>query len=45
MLSKANPEGHERLMELAQQDIDDRWALYEEFTEIDRISFDEEDDE
>ena len=45
VLSKANPEGHTRLMELAQQDIDDRWSLYEDFTEIDRIHIDEEDDE
>ena len=45
VLSKANPEGHTRLMELAQQDIDDRWSLYEDFTEIDRIRIDEEDDE
>jgi hypothetical protein len=32
-------------MELAQQDIDDRWALYEDFTEIDRVHIDEEEDE
>jgi pyruvate-ferredoxin/flavodoxin oxidoreductase len=45
VLSKANPEGHARLMELAQQDIEDRWALYEDFTEIDRIHIDEEGEE
>ena len=37
MLSKVNPDGHVRLMEEAQRDIDDRWSLYEEFTELDRI--------
>jgi pyruvate-ferredoxin/flavodoxin oxidoreductase len=45
VLSKANPTGHTLLMELAQQDIDDRWALYEDFTEIDRVHIDEEEDE
>jgi pyruvate-ferredoxin/flavodoxin oxidoreductase len=44
VLSKANPEGHKALMELAQQDIDDRWALYEGFTEIDRVSIEEEEE-
>ncbi|MGI9665682.1 MAG: pyruvate:ferredoxin (flavodoxin) oxidoreductase [Acidimicrobiia bacterium] len=44
VLSKANPTGHKALMELAQQDIDDRWALYEDFTEIDRVSIDEEEE-
>ena len=45
VLAKANPEGHEQLMEAAVQDIADRWSLYEEFTELDRISIDEEDAE
>jgi pyruvate-ferredoxin/flavodoxin oxidoreductase len=34
MLSRANPDGADELMELAQQDIDDRWALYSQFTEV-----------
>ena len=45
VLSKVNPEGHTLLMQQAQQDIDDRWSLYEDFTEIDRIRPMEEDDE
>jgi hypothetical protein len=34
MLSRANPSGADELMDLAQQDIDDRWALYSQFTEV-----------
>ena len=34
MLARANPEGAEELMDLAQQDIDDRWALYRQFTDV-----------
>ncbi len=34
MLSRANPGGADELMDLAQQDIDDRWALYSQFTEV-----------
>ncbi|MDJ0790908.1 MAG: pyruvate:ferredoxin (flavodoxin) oxidoreductase [Acidimicrobiia bacterium] len=45
VLSKTNPEGHAHLMDLAQQDIEDRWGLYEGFTEIDRIQIDEEGEE
>ena len=45
VLAKANPEGHEQLMEEAVQDIADRWLLYEEFTELDRIAIDEEEAE
>ena len=45
VLSKVNPDGHEVLMKQAQQDIDDRWALYEDFTELDRIQPLEEDAE
>ena len=34
MLARANPEGAEELMDLAQQDIDDRWELYRQFTNV-----------
>ena len=34
MLSRSNPDGADELMDLAQQDIDDRWALYSQFTEV-----------
>ena len=29
---------------MAQEDIDNRWALYEQLVDIDRIHYDEEDD-
>jgi pyruvate-ferredoxin/flavodoxin oxidoreductase len=45
VLSRVNPVHHVGLMEQAQQDIDDRWELYEEFTQIDRTHADEEDGE
>ncbi len=45
VLSRVNPVHHIGLMEQAQQDIDDRWELYEEFTRIDRSHPDEEDGE
>ena len=45
VLSKVNPSEHEELMALAQRDIDDRWALYEDFTELDRIHMTEEGEE
>ena len=34
MLPRANPDGAEELMDLAQQDIDDRWELYRQFTNV-----------
>ncbi len=45
VLSRVNPDHHGWLMAHAQQDIDDRWELYEEFTQIDRLHPDEEDGE
>jgi len=44
MLARSNPAHAEALLEEAQQDIDDRWALYSQFTEID-WAHTEEDDE
>jgi hypothetical protein len=34
MLARTNPDDAEELMDLAQQDIDDRWALYSQFAEV-----------
>jgi pyruvate-ferredoxin/flavodoxin oxidoreductase len=34
MLSRSNPAGAETLLDLAQQDIDDRWALYRQFSDV-----------
>jgi pyruvate-ferredoxin/flavodoxin oxidoreductase len=34
MLARSNPEGADELMDLAQQDIDDRWELYRQFTDV-----------
>jgi pyruvate-ferredoxin/flavodoxin oxidoreductase len=45
VLSKVNPEGHAALMAEAQDDIDDRWSLYEDFTEIDRVHVDEDEED
>ena len=36
MLGRADPEGAERLLELAQRDIDDRWHLYEQMVDVHR---------
>jgi pyruvate-ferredoxin/flavodoxin oxidoreductase len=38
MLKRTNPERAEELMRLAQQDIDDRWNLYEQMVEIHRTA-------
>jgi len=38
MLGKVDPEGAERLMERAQQDIDDRWYLYEQMVNVHRTA-------
>jgi len=45
VLSKVNPEGHAALMAEAQDDIDDRWSLYEDFTEIDRVHVDDDEED
>lgn len=45
VLKRVNPSQYSELMMMAQQDVDDRWALYEDFTEIDRVSADEEEEE
>ena len=36
MLSRSDPETAERLFALAQQDIDERWSLYEQFEDLER---------
>ena len=36
MLARANPERAERLMALAQRDVDERWHFYEQMAGIDR---------
>ena len=38
MLGRADPEGAEALLELAQQDIDDRWYLYEQMVNVHRTA-------
>jgi len=45
VLKRVNPSQYSELMMMAQQDVDDRWALYEDFTEIDRVSAEEEEEE
>ena len=38
MLGRSDPEGAERLMQQAQQDIDDRWFLYEQMVNVHRTA-------
>jgi len=45
VLKRVNPEHYTELMNMAQQDVDDRWSLYQDFTEIDRVSAEEEEEE
>ncbi len=45
MLARANPEQSERLLDLAQADIDERWRLYEQMEDIERTAGDLERDE
>jgi hypothetical protein len=40
-----NPDQFAELMALAQRDVDDRWELYQDFTEIDRVSAEDEEEE
>jgi pyruvate-ferredoxin/flavodoxin oxidoreductase len=42
VLPRVNPAGASELMEQAQRDIDDRWALYSTFTELDRVQPEED---
>ncbi|MCJ7780571.1 MAG: thiamine pyrophosphate-dependent enzyme, partial [Acidimicrobiia bacterium] len=44
VLSRVNPDHAAELMALAQQDIDTRWELYQEFTGIDWIGTDDEEE-
>ena len=44
VLKRVNPDHYRELMKEAQQDVDDRWALYESFTKMDRFSSDEEEE-
>ncbi len=48
MLARANPAVAEQLLDQAQDDIDDRWHLYEQMVEVERTATygitDEEDD-
>ncbi len=47
MLGRVDPEGADQLMDRAQQDIDDRWQLYEQMVEVHRtaVFVDDEEDE
>jgi pyruvate-ferredoxin/flavodoxin oxidoreductase len=45
MLTRTKPEEAERLFALAQDDIDNRWHLYEQLAEVDRQVPDEEEEE
>ena len=38
MLTRSNPERAERLLALAQQDIDDQWHYYEQMAGVERQS-------
>jgi pyruvate-ferredoxin/flavodoxin oxidoreductase len=42
MLLRSAPETAERLFALAQNDIDDRWRLYEQFVDLERVIPDDE---
>ena len=42
MLMRSAPETAERLFAMAQDDIDERWNLYEQFEDIERTITDEE---
>ena len=42
MLMRSSPQTAERLFALAQDDIDERWRLYEQFVDIERVIPDEE---
>ena len=37
MLERSNPEAFERLLLAAQDDIDERWRLYEQFAEVEHV--------
>jgi len=45
MLARSDPEQARRLGALAQADIDERWKLYEQFADLDRVIPDEQPDE
>ena len=45
MLARTKPEEAERLFEMAQDDINNRWHLYEQIAEVDRIVADELEEE
>lgn len=45
MLTRSDPATAERLFSLAQQDIDERWNLYEQFADLERDITDIEDRE
>jgi pyruvate-ferredoxin/flavodoxin oxidoreductase len=42
MLARANPDRAAILMAQAQDDIDERWAMYEQFTEVDWAHYEDE---
>ena len=42
MLTRSDPQTAERLFALAQDDIDERWRLYEQFEDLERVIPDEE---
>jgi pyruvate-ferredoxin/flavodoxin oxidoreductase len=45
MLERSDPAAAEKLLGMAQDDIDDRWQLYEQLAQIDRITLREDQDE
>jgi hypothetical protein len=46
MLARSQPEEAERLFRMAQEDIDERWSLYEQLADIERnVQGDLEDEE
>jgi pyruvate-ferredoxin/flavodoxin oxidoreductase len=45
MLQRSAPEAAERLFAKAQDDIDERWQLYEQFVDLDRVIIEGDDEE
>ncbi len=44
MLARTKPDEAERLFAIAQEDINNRWHLYEQLAEVDRIVSDDEEE-
>jgi pyruvate-ferredoxin/flavodoxin oxidoreductase len=45
MLERSDPAAAHKLLGMAQDDIDDRWQLYEQLAQIDRLTLHEDDEE